>query len=120
MIKYYKLFHFLEERGMKKSDLLSLISPQTLSKLSKGKNIQTDVINKLCEKLKCQPGDIMEYVPDEEEMKKKSIGEMLKKSFTEGMDYIKEMPDEEFEEFKNKDRKEKRKESKKEWVDRTL
>lgn len=66
MMKYNKLFALLALRGMKKSDLVSLkvISSPTLAKLSKGESITTTVLCQLCEFLKCQPGDIMEYIPD--------------------------------------------------------
>ena len=63
MIKYYKLFDFLNRNGMKKTDLLDTISSPTLAKLSKGETIKTDIIDKICKKLNCQPADIMEYVP---------------------------------------------------------
>lgn len=64
MIRYYKLFDLLNRRGMKKTDLLEIISAPTLAKISKGKNIQTDVIDKICIALECQPGDIMEVVEE--------------------------------------------------------
>lgn len=68
-MKYNKLFALLALRGMKKSDLVSLkvISSPTLAKLSKGESITTTVLCQLCEFLKCQPGDLMEYIPDEPE-----------------------------------------------------
>ena len=66
MIRYYKLFDLLNRRGLKKTDLLDIVSSPTLAKISKGKNIQTDVIDKICKALDCQPGDIMEYVPEED------------------------------------------------------
>lgn len=62
MIRYYKLFDLLNRKGMKKTDLLQVISRGTLSKLSKGGIIQTDVIEKICIFLNCQPGDIMEII----------------------------------------------------------
>ena len=30
------------------------------------KELPVNVINKMCKELKCQPGDLMEYIPDEE------------------------------------------------------
>ena len=68
-VKYYRLFDLLNRRGMKKTDLLEVISAPTLAKLSKGKTVTTEVISNICEFLQCQPGDIMEYVkpPTEEE-----------------------------------------------------
>ena len=61
MMKYYKLFDLLTRRGMKKTDLLTVISTPTLAKLTKGETIKTDILCKICEFLDCQPGDIMEY-----------------------------------------------------------
>lgn len=61
MIKYHKLFDLLNRRGMKKTDLLKIISSPTLAKLSKGETIKTDIIDKICEYLNVQPGEIMEY-----------------------------------------------------------
>ena len=66
MIKYYRLFDLLNRRGMKKTDLYAILTAPTLSKLSKGESVTTDTIAKICKFLGCQPGDIMEYVPEDE------------------------------------------------------
>ena len=65
-IKYYKLWDLLNRRNMKKTDLLTLanISPPTLAKLSKGESVMTDIIDRICVALDCQPSDIMERVDD--------------------------------------------------------
>ena len=63
-LKYYKLLDMLNRRGMKKTDLLAIMSPNTLAKLGKGAPMKTTVIDDLCKFLDCQPGDIMEYVPE--------------------------------------------------------
>ena len=60
MIIYRKLFALLAYKGMKKTDLLQIISSPTLAKLSKNETIKTDIIDKICLFLNCQPGDIME------------------------------------------------------------
>lgn len=60
MIDYTKLFQLLNEREMKKTDLLEIISSGTLAKLSKGGIIQTDTIDKICLFLNVQPNAIME------------------------------------------------------------
>lgn len=60
MVRYFKLFALLASRGMKKTDLLEVISSPTLAKLSKGETVKTDVIERICHFLHCQPGDIME------------------------------------------------------------
>ena len=64
MLKYYKLFDLLNRKGMKKSELQKIISAPTICKLSKGANINTEVIDKLCKYLQCQPADIMEYIEE--------------------------------------------------------
>lgn len=73
MIRYYRLFDLLNRRDMKKTDLLQVISAPTLAKLSKGKNIQTDNIDKICLFLKCQPSDIMEVIDTVEEIDKNTL-----------------------------------------------
>jgi putative transcriptional regulator len=42
------------------------ITPQNLSvlKTGKAKAIRFDTLEKICEALQCQPGDILEFVPD--------------------------------------------------------
>ncbi len=63
-IRYYKLFDILQRRGIKKTELMKLagISAPTMAKLSRGDNITTEVIEKICDALDCQPGDIMEII----------------------------------------------------------
>ena len=43
-IKYYKLFDLLNRKGLKKKDLLSVLSPATVTKLSKHGIVTTDTI----------------------------------------------------------------------------
>lgn len=71
---YYKLFDYMARHGMKKSELAynKIISLPTLAKLGKGESVTTDALCKICDFLGCQPGDIMEYVPDADEETKKS------------------------------------------------
>lgn len=68
MIKYYKLLDILNRREMTKEDLrIKLnLSSATIAKISKNEFISLRVINDICKFLNCQPGDIMEYVPDKE------------------------------------------------------
>ncbi|KAB4815461.1 helix-turn-helix transcriptional regulator, partial [Bacteroides thetaiotaomicron] len=42
-----------------------LLSQSTLQKLREGIGVSWDNIETLCRLLDCQPGDIMEYVPEE-------------------------------------------------------
>ena len=69
MIKYYKLFDMLTRKGMKKTELLKIISSPTLAKLGKGESVTTKIIDDICQYLECQPGDIMEHISEEKERK---------------------------------------------------
>ena len=83
MIKYNKLFAKLAYDGKKKTDLLG-VNSHTLAKMSKGETVNTDTINKICYVLDCQPADIMEYVPVENEKILSGL-EQLKSMFNAGM-----------------------------------
>ena len=39
----------------------------SILKNGKAKAIKLETLNKICEVLQCQPGDVLEYVPGEEE-----------------------------------------------------
>jgi DNA-binding Xre family transcriptional regulator len=66
MIKFNKLFAILAMRGMKKTDLLKVMSTSTLARLSSSRKTNVDTVDRICAYLEVQPGDIMEWVPDEE------------------------------------------------------
>ncbi|MFD1416611.1 helix-turn-helix domain-containing protein [Oceanobacillus jeddahense] len=42
----------------------------SILKNGKAKAIRFSTLEKICEALECQPGDILEYVPDEEDREK--------------------------------------------------
>lgn len=68
MIVYYKLEKILKERNMQWKDLCDAgISINTPTKFSHNKTMNTNVIDKVCAFLKVQPGDIMEWVENENE-----------------------------------------------------
>ena len=66
MIKYDKLFALLESQNRSAVYFLRQqgIHPSIMNKLRKNGDVSTKTINNLCEKLDCQPGDIMEYVKE--------------------------------------------------------
>lgn len=66
-ISYDKLFTAMSIKGIKKTNLRNdyKIHPTTIQKIIAGETINTDTIIILCHALNCQPGDIMEYIPDE-------------------------------------------------------
>lgn len=43
------------------------ISEATMTKIRRGENINTSTLNVLCVLLKCQPSDILEVIPTDEE-----------------------------------------------------
>ena len=70
MIVYTKLEKILKEKNMQWKSLCDAgISVNMPAKFSKNKPMNTDIINKVCEYLKVQPGDIMEWIPDVEYQK---------------------------------------------------
>lgn len=72
-ISMNKLKIIMQKRGLKKFDLRkagfnpNIIDKMLSGNLNKQKRIDTETINRLCEFLGCQPGDLMEYVEDNEE-----------------------------------------------------
>lgn len=73
MINYYKLFDKLNRKGMSKTELRlkAHFSTVTLTRLSKNENVSIDIINKICNVLDCQPGDLLEFVPDDPDVELK-------------------------------------------------
>lgn len=63
---YNKLFKLLIDRGINKKTLreMSGISATSIAKLGKGGNVNTDVLLRICGALKCDVGDIMEFIPE--------------------------------------------------------
>ncbi len=68
MIKYYRLLDLLNRREIGKEELRQRIgiSSATIAKLSKHEYVSLEVIDKICKELNCQPGDLMEFIPDQE------------------------------------------------------
>jgi DNA-binding Xre family transcriptional regulator len=62
-IKYDKLFALLKEQSRSSTYWLRQngFHSATVTKLRKNQTVTTETIGSLCELLKCQPGDIMEY-----------------------------------------------------------
>ena len=69
MISYKPLLKLLIDRDLKKHDLINLadLSKATIAKLSKNEYVSLEVIDRLCLALNCQPGDLLEYIPNNQE-----------------------------------------------------
>lgn len=64
-ISYNKLFELMEQKKIKKYHLRQQgIHAVVMDKLVKNKNVDISTIDRLCRLLDCQPGDILEYIPD--------------------------------------------------------
>ena len=68
MIVYDKLMNILSKRKMNKRQLSEAIGikANTMSALSKNRNVNMETINRICEYLHVQPSEIMEWIPDAE------------------------------------------------------
>lgn len=67
-VSYNKLWKLLVDKKMSKADLrkASGVSPNTMTKLRRDEPVMFNVLDKICETLGCNYGDIMDYVPDKE------------------------------------------------------
>lgn len=66
-----RLDRMMADRKISLNDLASRvgIAPINLSHIKTGKNkaLRYSTLNAICRELNCQPGDLIEYVPDEED-----------------------------------------------------
>lgn len=65
-VSYDKLFKILQEKGIKKTELLKKLklSSATIAKLSKNEFISLEVLEKICYCLNCNIEDIFEFVQE--------------------------------------------------------
>ena len=63
---YKKLWKQLIDRDMTRTDLrlATGISPSTFARLSRGDYVASSVIDRICQELRCDVGDIMEVILD--------------------------------------------------------
>lgn len=62
---YKKLFKLLIDRDMKKKDLCKVasISTTSVTKLANDQNVNTEILEKICDALGCDISDIVEVIP---------------------------------------------------------
>lgn len=67
MISYKKLQKLLIDKEIKKTELKEMInvSSSTIAKLNTNQFVSLEVIDKICKALKCQPGELIEYVEND-------------------------------------------------------
>lgn len=63
-VSYKKLWVLLAEKEMSKADLRKMadIAPSTMTKLNKNELVALSILVKICDKLNCDIGDIMEVI----------------------------------------------------------
>ena len=66
-ISYNKLWKLLIDKNLKKKDLQKMagISSSSIAKLGRNENVNTEIINKICNALDCDTSDIMEMESEE-------------------------------------------------------
>lgn len=67
-VSYNKLWKLLVDKKMSKADLrkASGVSPNTMTKLRRDEPVMLNVLDKICNTLDCNYGEIMDYIPDTE------------------------------------------------------
>lgn len=68
-ISYKKLLKIFNEKGINTYTIKrdNIIGQASWKKIHEGGHIDTRTIEKLCKYFNCQPGDILEYIPENEE-----------------------------------------------------
>lgn len=63
VVSYNGLWKSLIDKNMKKMDLVQKvgISTSTLAKMGKGEHVSLEVLGKICDKLDCDFGDIINF-----------------------------------------------------------
>jgi len=69
-VSYKRLWKLLIDKDMKKRDLKESahLSPSLMSKLNQDKSVTTNTLVRICNALNCRIEDIMEIVPEEEQL----------------------------------------------------
>jgi len=66
-VSYKKLWKLLIDKDMNKADLRRAtgLSSFTVAKMTRGENVNTGILMRVCEVLKCDIGDVVEFKLDE-------------------------------------------------------
>lgn len=68
MISYENLWKVMKEKGVSQYALIKQyhISPAQITRLKRNESVSTHTIEMFCKILKCEVGDIMKYIPEDE------------------------------------------------------
>ena len=69
MISYDNIWTVMKEQGVSQYTLIKKygISPAQITRLKRNESVSTHTIEVFCRILRCQPGDIMEYIEENNE-----------------------------------------------------
>ena len=69
MISYDNLWNVMKEKGITQYTLIKKynVSPGQITRLKRNESVSTHSIEVSCKILDCNVGDIMRYIPDDEE-----------------------------------------------------
>ena len=76
---YKKLWKSLIDHDMTRADLRGAtgIAPATIAKMSRGESVGASVLERICESLQCNIGDIVDYVPETHRIQGNNDGDNL-------------------------------------------
>ena len=68
-VSYNKLWKLLIDKKMSRAELrrAASVSPNTMTKLTRDEEVSMDVMGRICDVLNTNIGDVMDFVPNEEE-----------------------------------------------------
>lgn len=77
-VSYNGLWKMLIDKGMYKKDLAAELnfSSATLAKMSKGEKVSLDVLQRICEYMHCDIGDIMSFEIESNEKESSDNGKV--------------------------------------------
>lgn len=66
MVSYKKLWKLLIDKEMNKTDLRNAtgISSATMAKMTNSEEVTMSVLNRICDVLGCNIGDVVDFVPE--------------------------------------------------------
>ena len=78
-VSYNGLWKLLIDKNMKKVDLINNlgISSSTVAKMTKGETVSMNILEKICDELDCDFGDIIHYEKVEEVMDAVDLRQVL-------------------------------------------
>ncbi len=70
-VSYRKLWHLMLDKKVNKSGLEKMagISHHAMLKMNRDEDVSTEVLTKICKALDCEVQDIVDFIPEDKEVK---------------------------------------------------